>query len=169
MRPSPARSRTTAAYRSPREARRPQPSQQQQQRGGRRLGRRPVRRSRSTVLGMISIAGFVLFFVVLGIAFGQVMSAFRNQDAGSMQSGAIVAFLSFGFPILGFATGLIGCFLPTQNRILSAIGAVLNGVLLLWMLVSTLSGSRAESRQRAWIAAEPIGLAAMRFERAVRI
>ena len=159
MRPSPSRSRTTAAYRSPREVRRTQPSQVQ--RNGRRLGRRQVRRSPSPVLGMVSIAGFILFFIVIAIAFNQVMSGLRNQDVGGMASGALVAFFAIGFPILGFATGLIGCFLTSQNRVLSAIGAVLNGAVLLWLLISIVSGNRAESRQRAWVAADPVGLAAM--------
>ena len=139
------RPRTTSAYRAPSPAaRRPQRSMRGDPRSGLRRRVAPKKRT-SVMLGMISIASFVLFFAFLMIAVGQLFQSVQNQDMNGMAGAARASLLAFIFPFLGLATGGIGCFLPSQNRVLAGIGAALNGVLLIWVISNSVGGARARA------------------------
>jgi len=111
--------------------------------------RRPVAKGGSMMLGSISIGAFVLFFAFLAIAAGQLMQGLHNQNMQGVTSAARAGLLAFLFPIVGVATGGIGCFLPSQNRVLAGIGAAINGILLIWIIASFTGGSRARSATAA--------------------
>lgn len=144
--PSRQRLRTTAVYRTPNRA---QARPRALRAGGRSSGmRRPVRK-RSILLGVISIAAFAMFFVTLGIAAGQLVSGLQNRDMSGLQGAAIASLLAFLFPFLGLGTGLIGCFLASENRILAAVGAALNGIVLVWLLVNSLGNARIRAEATA--------------------
>ena len=97
------------------------------------------------LLGVISIASFLLFFAVFAIAAGHMMQSVQNQDVNRFAGAAGAALLAFVFPFVGIATGGIGCFLRTQNRVLAGIGAALNGILLIWIISGMLGGSRTRT------------------------
>ena len=101
------------------------------------------------LLGAISIGSFVMFFAVLVIAAGQLMRSMQNQDVNGFAGAAGAALLALAFPFIGIATGGIGCFLRTQNRVLAGIGAALNGVLLIWMFMNMVSGARVRTEAAA--------------------
>ncbi len=107
---------------------------------GRGRSRRGSAPGSNPVLGMISIACFVMFFLVLGIAIGTAVNGMATGQVGQLGGAAVLALLSFAFPIGGLATGLIGGCSRGSNQILAWIGVALNGVLLAYLLLNSAGG-----------------------------
>jgi hypothetical protein len=94
---------------------------------------------KSIVLGVCSIGSFCLFWVVLLIAMNVVMTSLMNSNVRGLMGAGVIGLLAFIFPILGLTIGIIGAASKHAEKITAYIGAILNGLLLLFILVNMLS------------------------------
>ncbi len=92
-------------------------------------------RGRSPLLGILSLAAFVLFWVFLLMAFNSLMVGAQNSDAKRMIASGFLGVLSFLWPITGAVLGIIGVVKANSQKVVAGIGLGLNGLLLVWILI----------------------------------
>ena len=103
-------------------------------------GRKARVRADNPLLGILSSACFVLFWVFLFVAAFGAVDAVKHEDEGLLRTSAGVMLAGFIMPIIGLSLGIAGLVHRRAQRVAAWIGVALNGCLLLFFLVTSLAG-----------------------------
>lgn len=93
-------------------------------------------RKQSMMLGILSLVAFCLFWVFVVVAMNSAVTALVQEDGNRLVASARLGLFSFVMPIIGLVLGIIGVLLKNSQKVVAGIGLGLNGILVLWILMT---------------------------------